>query len=90
MKEWKLQLVTAMEKTGLQEISLRTVANEAGINHMTRQETIDVANEFIKRHPTYRMIQVKNPNLSHESVFTTLVVTEAQYESETEFIAQLH
>jgi|GEM_PF-3987380 len=85
MQEWKVRLVEKMEETGLREIALREVANANGINHIKRQDALDILKLFVKRNPTYRTaLMISSPN-AKGSIFTTGVVTELQYETEEEW-----
>lgn len=95
MKDWKLDIVKKLgEKSEeLREINFRDVANECGFKHIKTQEVEEIADEFLKTHPTYRAVRfVKNQKVvsSTESLFTTLVLTECEYETEDEFLREVN
>ncbi len=85
MQEWKTRLAEKMAQTGLREVSLREVANQNGIKHINRQDSLDILHLFVKNNPTYRIVQMVNDLHSKESLFTTAVVTENEYQSEAEW-----
>lgn len=63
-----------------------------GYNHIKVNDVKDIATRFLKEHPTYRAVRfVKNPKKvsSTESLFTTLVLTECEYETEEEFLEEI-
>ena len=87
MQEWKLEIVKELDKKSeeLREIRFYDVACEMGYNHIKVNDVKDIATRFLKEHPTYKAVRfVKNPKKvsSTESLFTTLVLTECEYETE--------
>ena len=86
MKQYKIDILNQMNKMSddLVEISLREASLAVGINHLTRQECLEIGNAFVKKHPAYRLVKMNNPKNVNESLFTTLVATCAEYEEVNE------
>ena len=94
MKEWKNQIANKLNEKAKaeKEISFYETAKECGFNHVKKQEVMEITRQFLKENPTYKAIQfVKNPEKgasSTESLFTTLMLTECEYETEADFLKQ--
>lgn len=86
MKEWKIELVEKIEKKceELREVSLYEVAKENGYNHIKRQDVLDVVREFKKRNQSHKVVQFEEDK--NKSLFTSIIFTDAEYESEEEFL----
>lgn len=94
MQAWKNEILEVLEEKAKEykEIKFYDVALEMGYTHIKTQEVKEIASKFLKRNPTYKGVRfVKNPKKisSTESLFTTLVLTECEYETEEEFLAGL-
>lgn len=60
--------------------------------HIKTEDVKVIATRFLKKHPTYRAVRfVKDSNRvsSTESLFTTLVLTECEYQTEEEFLEEM-
>ena len=90
MNSWKKEILEALNKKAeeLREISFYDVALECGYKHIKTEEVKDIANAFIKANPTYRAVRLVNFNRSTatQSLFTTLVLTECEYDEEPDEI----
>lgn len=67
MKDWKEELVSAIIKRSESDkiITVKDIAAEMGIRHITRQDTQDILAALQKRIPGYRPVQfVDNPKAS--------------------------
>lgn len=76
----------------MREIKFYDVALELGYKHIKTEDVKTIATRFLKKHPTYRAVRfVKDPNRvsSTESLFTTLVLTECEYQTEEEFLEEM-
>ena len=87
MQEWKLEIIKELDKQSeeLKEIRFYDVARKMGYNHIKVGDVRDIATYFLKEHPTYKAVRfVKDPKKisSTESLFTTLVLTECEYQTE--------
>lgn len=94
MKEWKNEILEVLEEKAKKqrEIKFYDAALEMGYTHVKTQDVKEIANKFIKRNPTYRAVRfVKDEKKvsSTESLFTTLVLTECEYQTEEEFLKEI-
>ena len=67
MKIWKEQMVDSIIKRSESDkiVTVKDIAAEMGIRHITRQDTQDILTAVQKRLPGYRPVQfVDNPNAS--------------------------
>ena len=65
MKEWKKTLVDNVVSATKTDriVSLKEKANEAGITHISAQDTRDIVNAVLKVVPDYKAVQmVSTPN----------------------------
>lgn len=88
MNSWKKEILEALNKKAeeLREISFYDVALECGYKHIKTDDVKEIANAFIKVNHEYRAVKFINPNKSNEtqSLFTTLVLTECEYDEPNE------
>lgn len=94
MQEWKLEIIKELDKQSeeLKEIRFYDVARKMGYNHIKVGDVRDIATYFLKEHPTYKAVRfVKDPKKisSTESLFTTLVLTECEYQTEEELLEEI-
>lgn len=76
----------------MREIKFYDVALELGYKHIKTEDVKTIAKKFLKKHPIYRVVRfVKDPNRvsSTESLFTTLVLTECEDQTEEEFLEEM-
>lgn len=93
-KQEKIRVEEALNKKAekMREIKFYDVALELGYKHIKTEDVKTIATRFKKKHPTYRAVRfVKDPNRvsSTESLFTTLVLTECEYQTEEEFLEEM-
>lgn len=93
-KQEKIRVEEALNKKAeeMREIKFYDVALELGYKHIKTEDVKTIATRFLKKHPTYRAVRfVKDPNRvsSTESLFTTLVLTECEYQTEEELLEEI-
>ena len=93
-KQEKIRVEEALNKKAeeMREIKFYDEALELGYKHIKTEDVKTIATRFLKKHPTYRAVRfVKDPNrvASTESLFTTLVLTECEYQTEEEFLKEM-
>lgn len=93
-KQEKIRVEEALNKKAeeMREIKFYDVALELGYKHIKTEDVKTIATRFLKKHQTYRAVRfVKDPNRvsSTESLFTTLVLTECEYQTEEEFLEEM-
>lgn len=93
-KQEKIRVEEALNKKAeeMREIKFYDVALELGYKHIKTEDVKTIATRFLKKHPTYRAVRfVKDPNQvsSTESLFTTLILTECEYQTEEEFLEEM-
>lgn len=90
MKSYKKEVLEALNNKAqeLKEISFYEVAMGCGYNHIKTNDVKDIANAFVKANPTYRAVRFVNlnKNTATQSLFTTLVLTECEYDEEPDEI----
>lgn len=95
MEKWqKNEILEVLEEKAkeLREIKFYDVALELGYRHVKTEDVKTIAKRFLKNNPTYRAVRfVKDPKkvTSTESLFTTLVLTECEYQTEEEFLEEI-
>lgn len=84
MKDWKAELLTALETEAetMKEIRFHDVAVARGYNHIKTQDVRDIMNAFCKKHPEYRPVIMLDYEGQNASLFTHGVLTECQYDDE--------
>lgn len=94
-REDKEKILTRLDELSdeLREIHLYEVAKSMGYNHIKREDVVTIIRKFIKAHPTYRAVKFvkneKNMNDPTESLFTTVRLTELEYQTEEEFLREI-
>lgn len=90
MKTWKREIIQALnvKANEMREISFYDVALELGYKHIKTEDVKDIANAFIKENPTYRAVRFVNlnKNSATQSLFTTLFLTECEYDDASDKI----
>lgn len=95
MEKWqKNEVLEVLEERAKEqrEIKFYDAALSMGYTHIKTEDVKVIATRFLKKHPTYRAVRfVKDPNRvsSTESLFTTLVLTECEYQTEEEFLKEM-
>lgn len=88
MKEWKSNLVSAIikEAEGNKIVSLREIANCAGINHVSRQDCIDVVRAVKKQLPGYHPVQMMQTNNDSLFVSVCFIDNSLEFDDGEEFL----
>lgn len=83
MKDWKAELLTALEEQAvdLKEVRIYDVAKAHGYNHIPNHDVLDIVNAFQKRHPDYRPVIMLDYEGQNASLFTHGVLTSLEYEN---------
>lgn len=95
MEKWqKNEVLEVLEERAKEQrkIKFYDAALSMGYTHIKTEDVKVIARRFLKKHQTYRAVRfVKDPNRvsSTESLFTTLVLTECEYQTEEEFLEEM-
>ena len=84
MKDWKEELLTALEEQAvdLKEVRIYDVAKDHGYNHIPAHDVLDIVNAFQKRHPEYHPVIMLDYKGQNCSLFTHGVLTSLEYDKE--------
>lgn len=76
MKDYKINVLNELESltNGYHSVQLRRAALNVGINHLKRQEYVEILNSFIKSHHAFKIYQfADNPK---DSFFCSAFVSD--------------
>ena len=93
-KEDKEKILARLDEVSNEqrEIWLYEIAKDMGYNHIKTGDVGAIIKRFIEKHPTYRavkFVQDENINSPTESLFTTVRLTECEYQTEKEFLQEM-